>query len=272
MEDNENKETNVKATIDAVTGLVKAIPIYQDTLQPSAQQIGKSLETVTKAVNIALAPIKGLVWGYEKIEEFISQSVTKKLQNVPEENIITPSPSIAGPTIEALRFTGEDLNLRELYSNLLANAMNNKSADSIHPGYVEIIKNLSSDEALILQTFCSQNQFPLIDLLHQIPESNSEVVVYKNFSYFMKLSNLKKPDLTPVYIDNICRLGLTEIPVGKYIISKGVYERLENDNSLFTLKADIVQSGKGFIDFNRKLIRLTNFGQLFINNVVAEKK
>jgi len=267
----ENKDTNIKATIDAVTGLVQAIPVYQDTLQPSAKQIGKSLETVAKTVNIALAPIKVLVWGYEKIEEFISQSVTKKLQNVPEENIITPSPSIAGPTIEALRFTGEDLNLRELYSNLLANAMDNTTADSIHPGYVEIIKNLSSDEALILQAFCSQNQFPLIDIFHQIPELNSEVVVYRNFSHFKNFYNLKRPDLTSVYIDNICRLGLTEIPVGKYIIKKGLYERLENDNSLFTLKANIAQ-GKGFIDFNRKVIRLTNFGELFINNVVAEKK
>jgi hypothetical protein len=63
----ENKDTNVKATIDAVTGLVTAIPIYQDTLQPSAKQIGKSLETITKTVNIALAPIKALVWGYDKL-------------------------------------------------------------------------------------------------------------------------------------------------------------------------------------------------------------
>ena len=64
MEINENKDTNVKATIDAVTGLVKAIPIYQDAVQPAARQIGKSLETVSKTVNIALAPIKSLVWGY----------------------------------------------------------------------------------------------------------------------------------------------------------------------------------------------------------------
>lgn len=72
MQEQENKETNVKATIDAVTGLVTAIPIYQDTLQPSAKQIGKSLETVAKTVNIALGPIKALVWGYEKIEDFIN--------------------------------------------------------------------------------------------------------------------------------------------------------------------------------------------------------
>lgn len=42
-QENNNKEANIKATIDAVTGLVKAIPVYQDTLQPAAKQVGQSL-------------------------------------------------------------------------------------------------------------------------------------------------------------------------------------------------------------------------------------
>lgn len=118
-QDNDKPETNVKATIDAVTGLVKAVPVYQDTLQPAAKQIGQSLETVTKTVNIALAPIKALVWGYEKIEEFISTRVSEKLKNVAPENITTPKSEVAGPAVEALRYSGHNPNLRELYANLL---------------------------------------------------------------------------------------------------------------------------------------------------------
>lgn len=130
-EDNNKPETNVKATIDAVTGLVKAVPVYQDTLQPAAKQIGQSLETVKKTVNIALAPIKALVWGYEKIEEFITTRLSEKLKNVPEENITTPKPEVAGPAVEALRYSGHNPNLRELYANLLANAMDKSTIDTI---------------------------------------------------------------------------------------------------------------------------------------------
>ena len=155
MAENENKESNIKATIDAVTGLVTAIPVYQDTLQPAAKQIGHSLETVTKTVNIALAPIKALVWGYEKIEDYITTRVSEKLKNIPEENITTPPTEIAGPAVEALRFSGNDKNLRELYANLLASSMDINTQYLIHPGYVEIIKNLSSDEAILLQIFIS---------------------------------------------------------------------------------------------------------------------
>src|SRR5690606_41068173 len=123
----------VKTTIDAVTGLVKAVPVYQDTLQPAAKQIGQSLETVTKTVNIALAPIKALVWGYEKIEEFITTRVSEKLKNVPEENITTPPPQVAGPAVEALRFSGHDPNLRERYANLLATALYKTTIHQANP-------------------------------------------------------------------------------------------------------------------------------------------
>jgi len=271
MQENENKETNVKATIDAVTGLVTAIPIYQDTLQPSAKQIGKSLETVTKTVNIALAPIKALVWGYEKIEEYITKRVSEKLNNVPEENIITPPPSIAGPAVEALRFSGDDINLRELYANLLAAAMDNRTTDLVHPGYVEIIKNLASDEALLLQAFISKIQFPVIDIIHVLPDNKGELISYSNFSHIHKLVNLKNPILTSTYLDNICRLGLAEIPAGRYIIRDGIYKPLETDISLKAIKLEI-ENQNGTVKFEQKMIRLTSFGQQFINNVVIEKQ
>src|SRR5687768_2856177 len=115
MSDESSKpDSNIKSTIEAATGLLKAVPVYQDLLQPSVQQVGKSLQTITKTVNIALAPIKALIWGYEQMEEFITTRVTEKLSKIPEENIVTPPPQVAGPAIEALRYTGHDENLREL--------------------------------------------------------------------------------------------------------------------------------------------------------------
>lgn len=266
----ENKDTNVKATIDAVTGLAKAIPIYQDTIQPSAKQIGKSLETITKTVNIALAPKKALVWGYEKIEEFITERVSEKLKNVPEENIITPPPSIAGPAVEALRFSGDDINLRELYANLLAAAMDDRTSDLVHPGYVEIIKNLSSDEALLLQTFKNSIYYPLIDVTAKLAGSNS-IKQASNFSHFYKITNLKRPDLIPTYLNNIIRLGLAEIPFGSNLHGENIYEPLENDEMLDNLKLHIINEIKGSVRLDRKYIMLTAFGRLFVKNVVADK-
>ncbi|MFZ0595583.1 MAG: DUF4393 domain-containing protein [Flavobacterium sp.] len=267
----ENKDTNIKATIDAVTGLVQAIPIYQDTLQPSAKQIGKSLETVAKTVNIALAPIKALVWGYEKIEEYLNIRVSEKLKNVPEENIVTPPPSIAGPAVEALRFTGEDINLRELYANLLAGSMDIRTQHLIHPGYVEILKNLSTDEAVLLQVFLSKRQYPLVDIKGTLSENIGSLTHYSNFSHFPNIIKLKFPELIPTYLDNLTRLGLTEIPYDAYITAANTYESLENDKSLDKIKLTIRNLNQE-VTFDRKIIRTTSLGKNFIDNVVKEKQ
>lgn len=271
MEENNQKETNVKATIDAITGLVQAVPIYQDTLQPAAKQIGQTLETVSKTVNIALAPIKALVWGYEKIESFINLRVSDKLKNVPEENITTPKPEIAGPAVEALRYAGHDENLRELYANLLANAMDKETIHEAHPGFVEILKNISSDEAILLQAFLRKQNYPLLDIRAKAPENQGYAVITSNFSHLNKISNVENPDLIPSYLDNLCRLGILEIPALTKITVPNTYEILENDISLVNVKEQILEQNRT-VELSRKMVKVTNFGNQFLKNVVRDKQ
>jgi hypothetical protein len=56
----------VSQTLDSVANLAKAIPLYQDAIQPVAKEVGKSLCTVGKTLNLALEPLNGIVWGYVK--------------------------------------------------------------------------------------------------------------------------------------------------------------------------------------------------------------
>lgn len=267
----ENKDTNVKATIDAVTGLVQAVPVYQDTLQPAAKEVGKSLAVVAKTVNIALAPVKALVWGYEQIEEFITNRVSEKLKNVPEENITTPPLQVAGPAVEALRYSGYDTNLRELYANLLANSMDKNTVHKAHPGFVEILKNLSGDEAIILQAFINTQRFPLIDINATVKDSPNYTVMIVNFSHFNKVVSIARPDLIPSYLDNLVRLGILEIPSGIYMVGENIYEPLENDEGLNSIKETIEKQMDKKVTFDRKQIRTTTFGRQFVQNVVADK-
>jgi hypothetical protein len=270
MEETDNKNNNLINTIDAVTGLVKAVPLYQDAIQPAAKQIGQSLETVTKTVNIALSPLKALVWGYEKIEEFILTRIPEKLKNVPEENIITPPPQIAGPVFEALKYSGHDINLRELYANLLATAMDKETIHKAHPGFVEIIKNMTSDEALLIKTFATQDVYPIVDI--NTKHNEGYQTVFSNYSHLHKEVNIQRPDLIPSYIDNFCRLGILDIPSGKYILDPNTYEPLESDYDLVSIKQQIEKTGDRTISFDHKMVTTTAYGKLFVQNVVVEKK
>jgi hypothetical protein len=269
-EDKDSSINNVNSTIDAITGLVKAVPVYQDAIQPSTKQIGQSLETVTKTVNIALAPIKALVWGYEKIEVFINTRVSEKLKNVPEENIVSPPPEVAGPAVEALRYSGYNENLRELYANLLATAMDKDSIQNAHPSFVEILKNISSDEATLLQAFLPKSQYPVIDIVAKSKDTKGYSIVYANYSHLHKTTTLSDWLLTPTYLNNLCRLGILEIPALTTATAPNSYEPLETDDELKDLKAHI-ESFNRTAEYKRKLVRLTSFGKLFIQSVVKEK-
>lgn len=160
----DKKEGNIEGTIKAVTGLVKEVPVYQDAVQPLAKEAGKALQTVGKAVNAALLPIRGLVWGIEQIEGFVQTKVAKKLEDVPPENIRTPDPAVAGPALESLRYVGHKESLSELYANLLASSMDAETAKNAHPGFVEIIRNLSADEAKVLTFLYKHRVAPVIDV------------------------------------------------------------------------------------------------------------
>lgn len=110
-----NENINIKDAAEAVKGIVEAVPVYQDLAQPAVQEIGKGLHTLSKVIHIALAPVSAAVWGYDKISNYVQASLEKKLENVPQENIVPPDISVAGPALEALRFVGDKKNCAKCF-------------------------------------------------------------------------------------------------------------------------------------------------------------
>ncbi len=154
--------SNVRDTAQAVQGIVEAVPVYQDAVQPAAQELGKGLETVAKTINVCLAPLKAIIWGAGQFEDFLRKNVAEKLSETPTEEIIEPKPHVAGPALEALRFTGYEESLRDLYANLLAASMDSKTVSLAHPSFVEIIKQMTPDEARLMKYFSTEELLPLI--------------------------------------------------------------------------------------------------------------
>lgn len=145
-----SEENKIRDAADAIKGIVEAVPVYQDVVQPAAKEIGTALQTVAKTVHVALAPVSGLVWGFEQIRDWLQKTLTEKLKDVPPEEIVSPRVAIAGPTIEALRFVADEPILRELYANLLAASMSSQRRDKVHPAFVDIIKQLDVIDVHIL--------------------------------------------------------------------------------------------------------------------------
>lgn len=270
-----SEESKVRDVVDAVTGLAKVVPVYQDVLQPAAQELGKALQTVAKTVHVALAPVSALVWGYDQIKDFVSTKVAERLRNVPPENIVTPKPNVAGPALESLRYTGHESSLSDLYANLLAAAMDKATASGAHPAFVEIIKQLTPDEARLVGLFVHHIPFPLLDVRwdYKSPtdEKSGGQEVLVNFSLLGAQAEVEFPHLTPTYIDNLCRLGLAEIPTMFKYTAKGVYEPLESASEVQNAKSQIEGNPELRCSLLRKGLRVTELGKQFSRICVLRK-
>ncbi|MDD2640867.1 MAG: DUF4393 domain-containing protein [Arcobacteraceae bacterium] len=207
----ESQSSNTKDIINATTGLVKAIPIYEDGLQPVTKQLGKSLETLGKAINVALLPISCVVWGADKLKSFIENDVAEKLKDIPEEKICTPDPTVAGPVLEALKFAGHKESLKEMYANLLAKSLNQDTTDRTHPSYVEVIKQLTVEEARLLQLLSNEEKYPIVcNFMNTSKNSNLSIMLRNSFNKICNEINIDKEN-SNTYYDNLQRLKLIEV-------------------------------------------------------------
>ncbi len=156
---NESTAPNLKESVDllkattgqsVITNQSVASQAYNENFKPAAAELGKTATTISKSINLALLPLESVVWSFEKIRQQLSGLLAKKLENTPVEKIEPPPIHIAGPAIEAMRFSSEQPDLQEMFANLIANSMNIDTRSSTHPAFVEIIKQLSGVEATFL--------------------------------------------------------------------------------------------------------------------------
>lgn len=232
-------KNKIRDAADAIKGVVEAVPIYQDLVQPAAREVGTALKTAAKTLHILLAPVSGLVWGYDKIKDFVERTVAEKLEGIPEDRLKTPEPHIAGPVLEALKYTGYQPSLREMYAGLLATSIDSETATMAHPSFVEIIRQMSPDEALMMDEISMVESFPKIDVRSEEKSSRLGVWALRNFSLIPKQAGCSCPELGSSYLINLQRLGLIELRE-KYKLKPDdgadIYQSLENAPEIQFLK------------------------------------
>jgi len=266
-------ESNIRDAANAVKGIVEAVPVYQDVVQPAAREVGTALQTVAKTLHILLAPVSGLVWGYDQIKDFVGEKVAEKLKGVPSEQLRPPEPHVAGPALEALRYTGYQQSLREMYASLLATAIDLKTVDQAHPAFVEIIRQMSPDEALMVKALWSKGSVPKIDLRSEQKNSKAGHWLRRNFSLLPHEAGCITPALGPNYLINLARLGLVELRENYRLQGDGgvnPYQPLLDFPEIQALKNALDSSTDQKSSFDYGAVILTEFGRQFCFACVDE--
>lgn len=261
-------EEDIEAAEDvAIHGAKKAAgELIVTTLTPAAEELGKGLTVIAKTVNACLSPLSAVVWGYEEIRSYIETSVSNRLKGVSPEKIVTPSAHIAGPTIEAMRFVGGEPELREMFSSLLATAMNSDLKQNAHPAYVEVVKQISVDEALILSSLRISKYYPMI--VEVTYEGNDVHIGYENlipeFQDYCSSVKINHQKMAASYLDNLQRLRLLEV-------RQKPWGELENKDSSYHTRHYDQSPEYTMREYGHDAIYVTEFGQQFLNACLPEE-
>ena len=252
--------------IEVIDKAVEKIPtVYDDGLKQATQESGKIFALLPRTINAALVPLRKWIAEREYNLAETEKILAKKLEKVGEEKIITPEPYVAVPAIQAISYTMNSKELRDLYANLLAKAMNSDTKDMVHPAYLETIKQLSPEEAMYFKYICSLKIRPMVDVQLDLPEGLS-VTISTNANLFSADYN-KFFELT---IDNLTRLGLINIPYGVWYGEVSVYETLIGE---LKRKFNLDQWKEKYpeatgISFPKKRIDLTAYGINFYETCI----
>lgn len=129
--------------------LAKQLPvktIYEELGSPAAKQAGQFAGDLLKALQLALAPVQYIAALQDRYRRFLDTSIRR----IPDERRVAPAPQILGPVLEGIRYEPEDTPIDEMFSHLLSCSMDSEHANEAHPAYPFLIRQLSSDEAKIL--------------------------------------------------------------------------------------------------------------------------
>ena len=240
--------------------IAKQLPvkdIYNDLAHPALSTVGQGLQGLTK---LALAPISALVWGYDKIADYLDVAIPEYFEKrkIEKEKIISPDPMIAVPVVEAMRYTSHKEELREMFTNLLGAAMNADSIDA-HPAFVDIIKQLSPDEGKMIKYLYQDDKQPMIKIRVKLDNGAGESDILPYFSDICYKADCQYPQKFPEYLDNLHRLGIVEVYYERFLVDEKYYEELKHQPYF----PHIEENEKINIVEKKSMYELSEFGKEF---------
>lgn len=199
---------------------------YKDLLQEFFRGGGKNLGTLMEAISTAFLPLKVFVWAGKKVENIFLPTLAKAIteRNIPEARYIPPPDSIFGRSMVGAGFA-DDPTIMELYANLVTSSMDIETAKYAHPAFIDIIQQISPDEAKILGLFrVEYNEVCYANLISVHLEVNGLGVNDKTY-FSPSILSLKSweeyltvdPGISDVYMGNLQRLLLIQPDSGEVL-------------------------------------------------------
>lgn len=215
-----------------------------------------------------LAKWAGTSKGY--FENDFAKDMSEKIADIPDDHLSSPKPSVAMPAMEALGFSLDEPELKDMFLNLLATATDGRVQDQAHPSFAHIIQQLSAAEAGLLRKLLPGALRPIAHIHKRSDDGKGYHILATNVMNLKDASGqpVSSPSV-PVWADNWVRLGLIEIDFQTSITAADAYdwvtERPEYKQCITKFQTVPEQ-----MDINKGVFRRTDFGSRFMDAVFTK--
>jgi Abortive infection alpha len=219
---------------------------------------------------LAAAPLRFAPQAATRIP-LVLRELGERRRAIPARRRAAPDPMLA---LQALRgcFSADDV-LRTRYLNLLASSMDRSTAAQVHPGFLTVLGQLTADETRIFSRFENDGPYPVITVQSRPKHGGTRRTELRHFSRLGEEAGCEHPTRAPLYLDNLCRLGLTELRPTKLSEDTRMFKSLEDHPDVVSLIARIGNmpaandghdhSDPMVADVQYKYLFVTSFGRQF---------
>lgn len=246
----------------------------QQNIPETAKQTDGALSTVVGFFNnVVLYPVKKANLTFKYKLEALEDDLKEKIKDIPEENLQVPPVKIAGPVLEALRYAYDEEELREMYEEMLAKAMDNRKVHQVHRSYVDAVKQMEPLDAQVLRRIYDYNEVTTSHV--RLYKSGSQQYYLNAMPYHYNdiLCDLGDPFQISASISNLIRLGLLISTVG--FLKEGVAERIEKEPYIqerFGIYNQLQGGVTISVPVDCEIISLDSYGRYFVDVCMSKKK
>lgn len=258
-----------KSVVSELVGQTSGVleKAYDDLAHPTAKSLGNTASLIPRTIGVWLGKWEKWVINGEESIRLTAEAVREKAEKIPEEKLTEPEPYVAIPAVQQLSYCYDSEELREMYANLLVSSMNTDTKQAVHPSFVDIIKQLTPDEAKLLKAVKDKTSYiPLVDLQIELGPGRGHIPLLKNYTN-IGFGICDNPTNISAYIENLDRLKLISILDGIHLTDRSRYDPLESSSYYQAYKKVPLPEGNKFSTKQKSFI-VTSFGQKFIETCI----
>jgi hypothetical protein len=156
--------------------------------------------------------------------------------------------------------------------------MDESTSARVHPAFLGVLRQLTADEVRLISLFQHDGPYPLVNVVARYRFGGAISTELRHASRLGVDAGCEFPERVPLYIDNLCRLGLTELRPVRVADDTRTFRALEESADVKAAIARVEANpppplktgGQGaedddriVADLQRKALYVTAFGRRF---------